>query len=107
MLRQAESREWFGDAFDYVVEPVLPRVGLGVVDESVGQADLPMIIGEDESKLIPFGRGELDGLRCCSAIYIHTQAYCLVFSFQPTNTVASYCGSPLTFFSRETSGKSR
>lgn len=56
-----------------------------------------MIIGEDESKLIPFGRGELDGLRCCSAVYIHTQAYCLVFSFQPTNTVASYCGSPLTF----------
>jgi hypothetical protein len=34
---------------------------------------------------------------------IHTQAYCLVFSFQPTNTVAWYGGSPLSFFSLETS----
>jgi hypothetical protein len=33
----------------------------------------------------------------------HTQEYCLVFSFQATNTVASYCGSPLSFLSRETS----
>src|SRR5271155_445163 len=37
----------------------------------------------------------------------HTQEYCRGFSFQATNTVASYCGSPLSFLSRETSRKRR
>jgi hypothetical protein len=74
LLCQLESREWLGFAFDYIVEPVLPAVDLGVVDESVGEAGLTVLIGEDESKLILFGRGEPDGLRCCSAVHIHPHA---------------------------------
>ena len=52
--RQLESREWLGFAFDYIVEPVLPGVGLGIVNESVGEAGPTVLIGENESKLILF-----------------------------------------------------
>ena len=68
LLGQIESREGLGYALDYVVEPVLPGVGFGVVDESVGEAGLTVLIGEDEGKLILFGRGEPDGLRWCRCL---------------------------------------
>jgi hypothetical protein len=67
-----------------------------------------MVIGEDESKFIFFGCGDPHGFqRNPPYTSIHAQAYCLVFSFQPMNTVASYYGSPLSFFPRETLRKRR
>ena len=71
LLRQLEAREWLGFALNYVVEPVFPGVGLGVVDESVAEAGLTVRIGENESKLIFFRRGNPDGLRRGSAVEIH------------------------------------
>jgi hypothetical protein len=35
LLRQLEACEWLGFTLDYIVEPVLPGIGLGVVDEGV------------------------------------------------------------------------
>ena len=58
MPRHVESRKWFGFAFDYIVEAVFPCVGLGVIEKSVCEAGLTVLVGENESKLIFFGRGK-------------------------------------------------
>jgi hypothetical protein len=48
-------------AFDYIIEAVLSRVGLGVVDESIREAGLSTLVAENESKLIFVGHGNSDG----------------------------------------------
>src|SRR5579862_5760548 len=84
-LRQAESRKWFGCALDYIIELVIPSLGLRVVRESVGEGGLAVLVCKDESKLILFGRGKADGLRCCSAVYIQPYASVLPSLLVPTD----------------------
>src|SRR5271155_5132087 len=85
LFRQLESREWFGFAFDYVVEPILPSVGLGVEDVSVGEAGLPVLIGKDEVKFIFFGRSESDGFRRRPAVDIQPHAGVLLGLLVPAD----------------------
>ena len=103
LLGQAESYT-LGD----IVEPVVPGIGLGVIDKRVGEAGFAVLIAKDESQLVLLGRGEPDRFRGCSAVDIHPHAGVLLgLLLQPMNTVASYCGSPWSFFSRETSRNCR
>jgi hypothetical protein len=57
-LGEMESGERFGDALFDIVEPVLPSVGLGVVDERIGKGGLAVFIGENKRELVLLGSGD-------------------------------------------------
>lgn len=63
LLCQLESRKRLNLALDDIVEPVFPRVGLGIVNEGVGEAGFAMLIGENETKLVLIRGGDSDGFR--------------------------------------------
>jgi hypothetical protein len=78
--------------------------GLRIVGKSIGETGLTVLVIEDESKLIFFGRGQADGLHRCPAVYIKPDAGILLALCISGN---EYCHIVLwfvlSFFSRETS----
>jgi hypothetical protein len=105
LLRQAESRKRLGYTFYYIIELVPPGTGLRIVSKGCWR-NWAGRCSSLKTKASSFSLGvarPMDSPDAPPYTSSHAQAYCLLFSFQAMNTVASYCGSPLAFFSRETS----